>query len=273
MKNQYKLIDFAKYSSIKIGSKIEVEIIDNLNQASSLGQNRLIIGNANNLLVSPTPPPLCMLGKEFNYIKIVDDRLVIGGATKSRKIYQFCKRNDIKGFEFLSKLPGTLGGLVKMNAGLKSYTIFDNLISIKTFEDDILSDIPKSNIDYGYRYCNLSHTNSIIFEATFVLEKGFDKKIDDEIKSMRSNQPKLSEFPSAGSAFKNPNNDYAGRLIEEVGLKGYQKGGAMFSDIHANFLVNVGNATFEDAVYLINEAKRRVKEEFNIELEEEIKII
>ena len=260
---QTKQINFAKYSSIKIGSIIEVEIIDDIKQ---IEKSKVIIGGANNLLISDTPPPLCMLSKEFDYIKIVDDRLVIGGAVKSSKIFNYCKRNDIAGFEFLGKLPGKLGGLVKMNAGLKSYEIFNDLISIKTYNGNIF----KENIDYGYRKCNI---DDMIYEASFQLQYGFDMSIAKQCDDMRANQPNMKEFPSAGSAFKNPKDDYAGRLIEAVGLKGFQKGGAMFSTIHANFLVNMGNASFDDAIFLINEAKKRVKDEFKIELQEEIRII
>jgi len=251
-----RVIDFSIYSSIKIGSKIEVDVI---REKEELGK-RFLIGGANNLLISPTPPPLAMLGKEFDYIKEEDGILKIGGATKSGRIFSYCKKHDIAGLEFLGKLPGTLGGLVKMNAGMKSYEIFNNLLEVVTFSKTY----KKDEIDFGYRKTDISEP---IFEASFLTKKGFDFSLLEEFTKMRKNQPKE---PSAGSVFKNPEGDYAGRLIEAVGLKGERVGDAMWSEIHANFLVNMEDAKWEDANYLIKKAKKRVFEEFGVKLEEEI---
>ncbi len=99
---------------------------------------------------------------------------------------------------------------------------------------------------------------------------GFDRDLERYLRSLRSNQPKE---PSAGSAFKNPKGDFAGRLIETVGLKGFRVGGMAFSQIHSNFLVNLGGGTFKDSIELLEEAKSRVSKRFNINLEEEIKIV
>jgi UDP-N-acetylmuramate dehydrogenase len=254
-----RLIDFSKYSSIKIGTSIEVEVIEEKRDIT----DGFLVGGANNLLISPTPPKLYILGKEFDFIKLDGEYLKIGGATKSGRIFSFCKKHNISGLEYLGKLPGTLGGLVKMNAGMKSYEIFNNLVSV-SFAD---REVEKKDIHYGYRYTNIDR---VIFSATFRIKKGFDYTLLDEFTKMRTNQPKL---PSAGSVFKNPNGDYAGRLIEAVGLKGVSKGGAMWSETHANFLVNKAKATFEDAKWLLYEAKRRVFEEFGIKLEKEIIVL
>jgi len=209
------------------------------------------------------PPKLMKLSKKYDYIKIEDNTLKIGAATPSGKIASFCKKHNIANFEFVSHLPGTLGGLVYMNAGLKEYEIFNNLLSISTTKGVLL----KSEIDFGYRFTNIFQP---ILEATFVLEYGFDKDNVELFKKMRSNQPST---PSAGSCFKNPQGDYAGRLIEAVGLKAKRVGGMEFSSEHANFLVNNGGGTFEDAISLIEEAKKRVFEEFGISLECEVMIL
>jgi len=255
-----RLVDFSKYSSIKIGSTIEVNVI---NSPIKLPEDAVIIGGANNLLVSPNPPPLFMLSKEFSYIKKDGDFIIIGGATKSGQIDSFCKRNDIGGFEYLSKLPGTLGGLIAMNAGMKEDEIFNSLVEIKT----ATKTLKKDEIDHGYRYAKI---DGIVYEATFKAEGGYDFKKLELFSDMRKNQPKE---PSAGSFFKNPPNDYAGRLIEAVGLKGKKRGGVKWSEVHANFLVNCGSGTFEDAVFLVDEAKRRVYEEFGILLKREVLIL
>ena len=255
-----KTIDFSKFSSIKIGPTVEVELIDAI---QPLKKGTFLIGGANNILVTNNPPPLAMLSKKFEYISLQEDQLTIGGAMKSGRIFSFCKKNNIKGFEYLSKLPGTLGGLIKMNAGMKEDEIFNNLVKLKTIDGYIA----KEDIPHGYRYADI---NTIVYEAVFKIEQGFDEAKLESFASMRKNQP--SE-PSAGSAFKNPPNDYAGRLIEAVGLKGYQKGGACFSEVHANFLVNEGGATSEDAIFLITLAKQKVYDQFGIRLENEVIIV
>jgi UDP-N-acetylmuramate dehydrogenase len=255
-----RTIDFSQYSSIKIGPRVEVEVIDDIEKLSS---EVFIIGGANNLLVSPAPPPLAMLSKRFATIMIKEDGLHIGGATMSGRIHSFCKKHDIAGFEYLSKLPGTLGGLVKMNAGMKEDEIFNSLLRIQTAEGWI----EKEDITHGYRFADIQ---DVVYEAVFSLKKGYLVEKFDAFASMRNNQPPQ---PSAGSAFKNPKGDYAGRLIEAVGLKGLCRGGMMFSPIHANFLVNMGDGSFEDARYLLNLAKEKVHEKFGIVLENEVQII
>ncbi len=252
-----KSIDFSKYSSIKIGPVVNVKVIEKIGDSLD---GYFLIGGANNLLISDTPPPLCMLSKEFDYIRVEDDKLYIGAATKSGRIFSYTKKHDIKGFEYLSKLPGTLGGLIKMNAGMKSDEIFNNLIEIKTIDGYK----KKESIKYGYRFTDIS---TPIYEGVFKIDRGFDKIKLASFSNMRKNQPTL---PSAGSIFKNPPNKYAGRLIESVGLKGFKKGKVSFSEIHANFLVNEGGAKYEDALFLINLAKQRVYNKYKIVLENEI---
>ncbi len=256
----YKSVNFSRYSSMKIGDNLDVFLIED----GILPETRhYLIGSCNNILVGEKTPPLMMLSKKYDYIKIEDNKLIIGAATPSGKIASFCKKHDIANFEFVSHLPGTLGGMVKMNAGLKEYEIFNNLISITTADGTHAKD----KLSYGYRYTDI---NTPVLEASFSLEYGFDKTKVEMFKKMRANQPSA---PSAGSCFKNPKGDYAGRLIEAVGLKGKRLGGMEFSNVHANFLVNAGNGTFEDAIYLIKEAQQRVYKEFAIWLECEIVVL
>lgn len=255
-----KLLDFSKYSSIKIGPTVKIKIIDKIKKEN---ENYAIIGGANNLLVSPNPPKLAKLSKSFDYIYQKDNLLYIGGATPSGKILSYVKKNDIAHFEIMQKLPGLLGGIVKMNAGLKEYEIFNHLLYIKTINNYI----KKDDIQFSYRYTNIKN---IIYEAVFKIEKGFNYKLFRHFENLRINQPNL---PSAGSCFKNPKGYYAGEIIEDCGLKGYQKGNAAFSKQHANFLVNLGNAKFQDALDLIELAENKAFEKFKIKLEKEIIIL
>lgn len=256
----FKTIDFSKYSSIKIGQPTEVLMLE-LDDA--IPSDRYLIGGANNLLVSHNPPPLMMLSKDFSTIEQKDDMLIIGAAMPTGRILSYAKKHDIAGFEFCSKLPGTLGGMLAMNAGVKEYEVFNILHSIKINGEWILV----QDIKHGYRFANLG---GIATHATFKIKKGFDQVLLNNLLNLRSNQP---HEPSAGSAFKNPKGDHAGRLIESVGLKGTRKGDMQWSEIHANFLVNLGKGSFEDAKYLLDLAKKNILKECGVELQEEIKLL
>lgn len=253
-------IDFSRYSSIKIGPVTDVHLIERI---EPLKDGSFLVGGANNLLISPNPKPLAMLSKKFDYIRYEKGRLIIGGATMSGRIFSFVKKHNIKNFEYLGKLPGTLGGLVYMNAGMKEDEIFNHLVKIKTAKGELY----KEEIAHGYRFTDI---DDIIYEAVFEVEEGFDVDKLAHFTRMRAGQPK---DPSLGSAFKNPPGEYAGRLIEAVGMKGYHIGDAAFSPVHANFLVNLGNATFADAIALMQEAEKRVYERFGIALEKEVRIV
>jgi len=260
----FKQVDFSKLSSIRIGSTFDVTILED---CSDYNKVFYLLGACNNTLIGSQPPPLMMLSKKFDYIKLDGNTLKIGGATPSGKIASFCKKHDIANFEFVSHLPGKLGGLVYMNAGLKEYEIFNHLISISTCQEESLIELSKEEIEYGYRYTNIDFP---VLEASFEVACGFDETKVEMFKKMRSNQPNGA---SAGSCFKNPVGDYAGRLIEAVGLKGKRVGGMEFSNQHANFLVNCENGTFDDALFLIQEAQREVYKEFKIWLECEIVVL
>ena len=256
----FKDIDFSRYSSIKIGGHQTVLM---LQQGDIVPKDRTLIGSANNILISNNPPKLMMLSKEFDYIELTSSYVEIGAATPSGKILSFAKKNSLGGFEFISKLPGTLGGMLAMNAGVKEYEVFNNLHSIDI--DGVWK--TKEDIAHGYRNATL---NGVATRARFNVINGFNKTLLNALKNLRSNQPKQ---PSAGSAFKNPKGDFAGRLIEEVGLKGKKIGSMELSSVHANFLVNKGGGTFDEAIELIELAKSLVKDKFGVDLYEEIIVL
>ncbi|HIP55763.1 MAG TPA: UDP-N-acetylmuramate dehydrogenase [Arcobacter sp.] len=254
-----KIIDFKKHSSINIGGKHKVKIINDMGDYKKY----TIIGRGNNILLSNKPPQMAMLGDDFDYIFLKDDKLIVGAGTTSGKLLTFCKKNDIANFELLAKLPGNIGGLTKMNAGLKEWEIFKYITSIKTQDGEI----QKEDVEHSYRHTKI---DGVIYEVTFSVSKGFKKTKQDMFIQMRNNQPNL---PSAGSCFKNPEKYSAGYLIEHVGLKGYSIGNMSFSSVHANFLVNLGGGTYDEAIKLINLAKTKVQKEFHIDLELEIIVL
>lgn len=254
-----KTVDLSRHTSIGIGPTVEVKIIEKQSDYC----DEFVLGRGNNLLISPNPPKMAMLGENYDYIEIKNNILIVGAATSSGKLLTFCKKNNISGFEFLAKLPGNIGGLVKMNAGLKEWEIFNHLICVTTNQGTF----HKNFIKFSYRNAQLK---GIILEACFEINRGFDTELMDFFIKLRDNQP---HEKSAGSCFKNPPNNFAGKLIEEAGLKGYRVGNMAFGEKHANFLVNLGSGTFEEATEIIKFAQKTVKEKFAVDLELEIKII
>lgn len=268
-----KLIDFSKFSSVKIGAEIPLTYIESPQDYQELLEQTTpqIIGKANNLLISPNAQNLCALSKVFDYIKDLGDCLEVGAATPSGRLFSYAKAHNLGGFEILSKLPGSIGGIIKMNAGLKDYEIKSVLLGILQSDSAFkLSFVDVKNLNLSYRK---SEIQGLIFAGIFKKQEGFKQELVESFSKMRQNQPKE---PSFGSCFKNPKGDFAGRLIEEVGLKGVRFGknkSLMFSPKHANFLVNLGDSTFEEALELIDLAEEKVQQTFGIALEREVQIV
>ncbi len=255
-----KRIDFSHYSTLHVGPVMDVELIDSCDWDKP---DYFIIGAASNLLVTGRTKKLAKLSKDFDNIRIEGGKLVVGAATSSGKLLSFVRKHDIANLEFLSKLPGNVGGMVKMNAGLKAWEIFNHLLSVKTNRGEF----QKAQIPHSYRHTDIE---GVILEATFEIEPGFSEERFEMFMKMRENQPPQ---PSAGSCFKNPLPHYAAKLIEDAGLKGHRIGDMAFSARHANFLVNLGQGKAEDALALIELAKNEVLSRFNVQLEEEVIII
>lgn len=177
--------------------------------------------------------------------------------------------HNLTGLEWAINIPGTVGGSIIGNAGAYNKEIFDNLVSIKVLDESLeLKEISKEEITYSYRHTSLKEQKLIVLAATFLLEAGNKaesmKIVEDRNQRRRATQP--LDMPSAGSVFRNPEGDHAGRLIEAAGLKGYAIGGAMVSPKHANFIVNTGTATSNDIKNLIKYVHTQVWEKFGVDL-------
>ena len=186
-----------------------------------------------------------------------------------------CIKNSLGGLENLAGIPGTLGGALYGNAGVKDVCIYDYVKEIKVLRNNEIITLNKEDINYSYRNTMFKNTKDIILSATFQLYKDDENKLKEIVKEGRvkrlNTQP--LEYKNAGSVFKNPEGDYAGRLIESLGLKGYTIGGAQISEKHANFIVNIGDATGSDIRNLIKYIKDKVYDAYKIELELEQIII
>ena len=172
------------------------------------------------------------------------------------------------GFEFLAGIPASVGGLVYMNAGAFGSKMSDVLKDCLVIADGKEASVKPQ---FGYRHSDIE---GVVARATFVYEKAEPSKIKERIfLNLKTRRLKQPSFPSCGSVFKNPEGDFAGRLIEECGLKGERYGGAMVSDKHANFIVNFSDATASDFLFLVDKIKKTVYYRYGITLEEEFRLL
>lgn len=235
--------------------------------------NYKIFGNGSNIIPSDKVYNGVIIKLSFlNNLKIEDEVVEVEAGYSLMKLAKDVIKLGLSGLEWANGIPGTIGGAVYMNAGAYKQDISSVLKSIMVIDRnmDIIT-LNNSDLDFSYRHSRLMEEELICIKATLKLEKK-DISLIEEVVSKRKEkriETQPLEYPSAGSVFRNPTNDYAGRLIEECNLKGKQIGGALISNKHANFIINKDNATGEDVLKLINLAKKEVKEKFDIELKQE----
>lgn len=265
------------YTTYKLDGKIKKVIVpDNLDSLIKLlkylKQNKIkhkVIGNGSNLIFLKDYDGIIIKLDNFKDIIIEDNIVTIGSGYSLVRLALKTAKLGLSGLEFASGIPGTIGGAIYMNAGaykksmsdiVKEITVLDNKFEIKK--------IKAKDLNFSYRHSLLKEKNYICLSATLKLENKNPEEILDLIKERkeRRKQTQPLNYPSAGSVFRNPKDDFAGRLIEELGLKGFKVGDAMISKKHANFIINTGNASGQDIKKLIKIIQRKVKKEYNIEL-------
>lgn len=275
----------SKHTSYKIGGAADFYAYpSNLEDLSKLVEytqkeniSRFIIGNGSNILVSDNGIRglVIDLSKGFRHIKIKGCNLTVGAGITLEDMLNFCADRGLSGNERLAGIPGHIGGCLKLNAGAFGGNISDRLVSVSVIDKyGTLTKKMKNEIDWGYRITSFDK-NQIITEAEFHLSEGNPREMqavqNGYIKRRKQKQP-LS-LPSAGSVFKRPQGDYAGRLIEESGCKGLRIGDAMVSRKHSNFIVNCGVATARDVLRVIDEVKEKVFKQFGVVLEMEVHLV
>ena len=185
----------------------------------------------------------------------------------------FMEKENLSGIEKMAGIPGSIGGLTYMNGGAFGTEIFDFIDEIEVLtEGNIIQSIKKKDLYVRYRKTEIQEKKWIVLSVIFQFQTGFDKSTVEEIKKSREEKHPLDK-PSLGSTFKNPEGDFAARLISEAGLKGRKVGGAQIAEKHPNFVLNLGEATFQDILDTLDLVKKTVKEKFGVQLEEEIIII
>ena len=274
-------VDLKKYTTLKLDAIAKYMIfpktIDELsNIISFVRKNNIkykIIGNGSNLIfVNKYYDGILIKLEELNSLKINGNKVIVGAGYSLMKLANKVSKLGYSGLEFATGIPATIGGAVYMNAGAYNSDMGYVVSEIKVLTPTLqIKTIYNKDLDFHYRKSLLQTTDYICLEATIILKKGNLKEISDLVEERKSRRMMTQplDFPSAGSTFRNPKDDYAGRLIEEIGYKGKKIGGAEVSVKHANFIINSGNATGKDVKQLITEIQEKVKEKYNIELKVE----
>lgn len=271
--------DIKKSTTMKIGGKIArfytPETIDEFVQIMQKEPKAFIAGNLSNVIVSSFGYDGAVIStKKLNKIQVDGNKIIAGAGVRGTKLSKIALENGLSGMEFMIAFPGSIGGEVYMNAGAHGQEIASILKFAKIYSpQDGLLELSNKELEFGYRTSICHKKNYSVLEVEFeLLSKSRDEiqlKIDENLSFRKSKQPDLT-IPNCGSTFKNPTGDSAGRLLEAVGVKGLKVGGMKVWENHANFIVNDGEATSLDALQLMFEMYKRVKEKFNIELKPEI---
>ena len=237
-----------------------------------------ILGNGSNLLVGDKGyrGVVIQICKRMNEIRTEENKIYAQAGALLSKIAAQALSNSLTGFEFASGIPGTLGGAVMMNAGAYGGEMKHVLESadVLTPEGEFLT-LSLEELELGYRTSVVATKGYTVLGATIALEKGNPEEIKaymDDLKERRITKQPL-EYASAGSTFKRPEGYFAGKLIQDSGLKGYSVGDAQISEKHSGFVINRGNASAKDVLSLIEHVQETVKEKFGVHLETEVKRI
>ena len=271
-----------KYTSFKLDGKVAIvaypENLDSLIKLLKYVREEnikyKIIGNGSNLVFICEKYNGVLIKLDFlDDLKINDTTIKVGAGYSLIKLASKVSKEGLTGLEFASGIPGTVGGAVFMNAGAyksdMGYIVSEVKVLTPKYE---VKTLYNRDLNFHYRTSFLQkNPDYICLEATIILKHGKKKDIEDlmEERKKRRIMTQPLEFPSAGSVFRNPEDDFAGRLIESIGLKNKNIGDAYISDKHANFIINKGNAKGMDVKNLIDEVKKQVKKEYGIELKAE----
>ncbi|MBB3109059.1 UDP-N-acetylmuramate dehydrogenase [Paenibacillus phyllosphaerae] len=276
----------AGYTTWKIGGPADILIVPSsqdqlVNVVKLLRKHNMTwtnLGRGSNMLVSDKGIRGVVIqpGKAFDYAKFNGTTVHAGAAHSFIKLSVLATKEGLSGLEFAGGIPGSVGGAVYMNAGAHGSDVSRIFKSAEVvLETGELVELQAEDMVFTYRHSVLQERPGIVVSATFELTPGNREEIIARHASYkdrrRTTQP--LQLPCAGSVFRNPPNDYAARLIQEAGLKGYRIGGAEVSTQHANFIVNVGQATANDVLTLMKEIQSTVQERYGVELVPEVLVV
>ena len=275
----YEDVSLKKYNTYRLDVKCDYlvfpkDIDEVVKLISFLKKNNykyLVLGNGSNVIFKNNRYNGVVIKlSKLDKIEFDGDKVVVGAGVLLSKLANMAINNSLSGLEFSVSIPGEIGASVSMNAGAYNESFSDVFVSAKVLTPKLeIIELTNEDMDFSYRNSFIKKNKDyIVLEVVLKLKPGNKEEmnavIEKRFEKRKATQP--LEYPSAGSVFRNPEGMYAGKLIEDANLKGYSIGGAMISDMHANFIINKDNATGEDIINLINLAKDKVKENNNIDL-------
>ena len=274
-----------KYTSIKVGGPADSLLfpknVEELRKVVRYAKRRkipfFILGKGSNLIVKDKGIRgwVISLTQGMKKAQMEGNVITAEAGLSLQRLVQFTVLKGLTGLEPFFGIPGTVGGGLAMNAGAWGAELKDVLLSVTLMkEDGEIVERSHSKLNFSYRGLALP-SSWIILKGRFQLKKGKREEILERVKSYSEKRKKTQplDYPSAGSIFKNPEEGPAGKWIEEVGLKGFKIGQAMVSDRHANFIINLGKATAEEVISLMEWVEKRIYEEKGISLEREVRVV
>ena len=252
----------------------EIKILNNVFVSLYNNKKYFILGNGSNIIL-PDHYKGVVIKPEFNELTIDKNKIISGSSNLLINLSKEAINHNLTGLEWASGIPGSLGASIIGNAGAYKDEISNYITELEVLENNKVKLLKKNDLSFSYRCSNLKTRDIIILKATLTLKPGTKEEsinlVKERLEKRLATQP--LEYPSAGSVFRNPEGLFAGKLIEDLGLKGYKIGGAQISTKHANFIINIGNATSKDIKSLIKHITKEVKKHYNIDLILEQQII
>ena len=293
IENIEKDADMSKEVSFRAGGKADIlvrpqnreQLIEVLSLLSKEDVNHLVMGNGSNLLIkdggyrgvvvkisSAVFSDFEILKEEKGYVYVRVGAGMLMGVL-ARKLAD----NSLAGFEFASGIPGSLGGAVFMNAGAYDGEIKDIIVSAEVIDKDgtEIKTVYAKDMELSYRHSIFHNTGDVIISAELKFKQGNKEEIEAKMAELgkRRNEKQPVNYPSAGSFFKRPEGYFAGKLVQDAGLKGYTVGGAQVSELHSGFVINIGGATASDIVAVMKHCQKEVYDKFGVNLEPEVRIL
>jgi UDP-N-acetylmuramate dehydrogenase len=268
----------AEMTTMRCGGTIarlyEPDTREQLVELVSLLDSFIVLGGGSNMIFGDATleTPVIRLGKGFGAIEYLDGVLTVGASVSTSALLGHCLRNALSGLEFLSGIPGTIGGALWMNAGTVDRGIMDTVLVVEYLAKDGMHSIARKEVPYSYRIGGFPE-GIIITGARLDVHQSTPEEVRTRVEAFMDRRRGQPKGHSAGSVFKNPPGSPAGFLIDQAGLKGFRIGGAKVSEVHANFIINDNHATAADIRELIATVKARVKENSGVDLQEEVQIV
>jgi UDP-N-acetylmuramate dehydrogenase len=282
-----KNASMAAYTSFRAGGEArylvfpsdEAQLLAVLELARSCDVPYYITGNGSNILVRDGgyPGMIIKIADGFSQIRTEGTKIYAGAGALLSAISKEAARQSLTGLEFASGIPGSLGGAVYMNAGAYDGEMKNVLETVRLLDPKTgtVREADAAELELSYRYSKLYETGEIVLGAVLQLAEGDPAAITEKMRDFterRTTKQPLS-YPSAGSFFKRPTGYFAGKLVQDAGLKGLTVGGAQVSTLHSGFVINIGGATASDIISLMHLVQARVREQFGVDLEPEVRII